>query len=115
MKILLWIAVIASVATMAYCRNNNWGQRQPGDSLVFTKHIKIPAKSGVMSGKSVSYDPWFIKPQITNVVVTDNLKGDNEATATLLNGGPGKKFAKIRLVSKQSKPLDATIEIYAKK
>uniref|UniRef100_A0A1I8Q7L7 Salivary secreted peptide n=1 Tax=Stomoxys calcitrans TaxID=35570 RepID=A0A1I8Q7L7_STOCA len=115
MRSLLFFAMMATLATVALSRSGFWGHRESGDTLIYSKDIQVSAKTDKIVTKKVSYDPWFSRPRITAVVVTDNFKDSYGAEPTLLRGGVGQKYVNILLTGQMSKGIDSTVKIYGKK
>ncbi|XP_013110321.1 uncharacterized protein LOC106089103 [Stomoxys calcitrans] len=115
MKLLLFLALMATLATVALSSNGYWGHRESGDTLIYSKDVKVSAKKDKIATKKVSYDPLFSRPRITAVVVNDNFKDSFGAVSTVLQGGVGKRYINILLTSQRSKGIDSTVKIYGKK
>ncbi|XP_073845679.1 uncharacterized protein [Musca autumnalis] len=115
---LLKLFFVCGLVTMVLClsltSDSVWGNREPGDKMIFDRNITLPKKIARYQDTKINYDPWFIKPTITAIVVK-NFNPKEQPIINIVEGGVGQKVAKFYIATQKSEGMRIRLMIYGKK
>ncbi|XP_005183791.1 uncharacterized protein LOC101891229 [Musca domestica] len=114
LQVILMCGLVATVLGNSLSSDSMWGNREPGDKMVFDRNVTLPKKIARYQDVKLNYDPWFIKPTITAIVLK-NFKPKEQPIVQIVKGGVGQKSAEIHLSTQRSEGMRVRLMIFGKK
>ncbi|XP_075168173.1 uncharacterized protein LOC142240350 [Haematobia irritans] len=114
MKFLLAVILYTTLAAMVFGESKNWGERAPGDNVVFSENALVYDSDGELP----TYFVKFPRPGeyndkvITAVKVVDTTENGNGFTPFLQSGGPGSTNVQVLLQGPEGTGFTGTVEVY---